>query len=313
MMPVVGEYGILILFGIFILIMLALDLGVFQKKAHFPTMKEALSWSVAWIVLSLLFNAFLWYELGSVKGLEFFTGYIIEKALSVDNIFVFIVILSYFAVPKELHHKVLFWGVLGALIFRAIFIVLGAALISTFHWILYIMGVFLIYTAIKLATQKDMDIEPERNPLLRYIRKHFPVTERYEGTHFFIKKNGQKFITPLFLVLIVIETSDIAFATDSIPAIFAVSKDPIIVFTSNIFAILGLRALYFVLVNFMKKFHYLQLGLSFVLGFIGAKMLIEPWIEIHIAISLLVIFGILTVSILSSLVRTRRISSNKHP
>jgi tellurite resistance protein TerC len=308
MIPIVGEYGILILFGIFVMIMLALDLGVFQKKAHFPSMKEALAWSITWIILSFLFNAFLWYDLGSVKALEFFTGYVIEKALSVDNIFVFIVILTYFAVPKDLHHKVLFWGVFGALVFRAIFIVLGAALISAFHWILYLLGVFLIYTAIKLATQKEMHVEPERNPLLRYIRKHFPVTERFEGTHFFIKKNNRRFVTPLFLVLIVIETSDIAFATDSIPAIFAISKDPIIVFTSNIFAILGLRALYFVLVNFMKKFHYLQLGLSFVLGFIGAKMLVEPWIEVHIAISLCVIFGILLCSILASVVRSQRLS-----
>jgi len=215
-------------------------------------------------------------------------------------------------VPKDLHHKVLFWGVLGALFFRAIFIVVGAALISAFHWILYLLGIFLIYTAIKLAVQKEMHVEPEHNPVLRFIRKRFPVTERYEGNRFFVKRNKQWYITPLLLVLVVIETSDIAFATDSIPAIFAISKDPIIVFTSNIFAILGLRALYFVLVNVMKKFHYLQLGLSFVLGFIGLKMLIESWIEIPIIVSLGVIFGILFVAILSSLLRTYRRSRGYH-
>jgi tellurite resistance protein TerC len=312
MIPTVSENVLLMLFGIFVLIMLALDLGVFQKKAHFPPMKEAIGWSITWIALSLLFNTYLWYNLGSVKALEFFTGYLVEKALSVDNIFVFIVILTYFSVPKDLHHKVLFWGVLGALFFRAIFIVVGAALISAFHWILYLLGIFLIYTAIKLAVQKEMHVEPEHNPVLRFIRKRFPVTERYEGNRFFVKRNKQWYITPLLLVLVVIETSDIAFATDSIPAIFAISKDPIIVFTSNIFAILGLRALYFVLVNVMKKFHYLQLGLSFVLGFIGLKMLIESWIEIPIIVSLGVIFGILFVAILSSLLRTYRRSRGYH-
>ncbi|MFI5251085.1 MAG: TerC family protein [Bacteroidota bacterium] len=309
MIPGFGEYGILIIFGIIIVIVLALDLGVFQKKAHFPSMKEALAWSVAWIILSLLFNVYVFFTLGHVKGLEFFTGYLIEKALSVDNIFVFIVILTYFAVPKELQHKVLFWGVLGALLFRGIFIVLGAALIANFHWILYLLGAFLIYTAVKLAFQEGIEIEPENNPVLRYFKKHFPITDGYEGTHFFRRRDNRQYITPLFLVLVVIETSDIAFATDSIPAIFAISKDPIIVFTSNIFAVLGLRSLYFVLANFMKKFHYLQIGLSIVLGFIGAKMLVEHWIEIPIAISLCVIFGILLISILLSILRTKRQAS----
>jgi len=281
--------------------MLALDLGVFQRKAHFPYMKEALAWSIVWVVISLLFNLYIWYDFGTQKALEFFTGYIVEKALSVDNIFVFIVIFSYFSVPADYQHKVLFWGVLSAIIMRAIFIVAGAALIAQFHWILYIFGVFLIYTAVKLARQKETEVHPERNPLVRFARKFFPVTSEYHGSKFFVRIDGKRYATPLFIVLVMIESTDVAFATDSIPAIFAITQDIFIIYTSNIFAILGLRALYFVLANFMKKFRYLKLGLSIILGFIGAKMLIEPFFDLPIEISLIVILAVLTLSVIASL------------
>lgn len=281
--------------------MLVVDLGIFQRKAHFPYMKEALAWSIVWIVLSLLFNLYIWINLGSIKALEFLTGYVVEKALSVDNIFVFIVIFSYFAVPADFQHKVLFWGVLSAIIMRAIFIVAGAALIAKFHWILYVFGVFLIITAVRLAVQAETEVHPERNPFIRFCRKFFPITQNYEGPQFFVRKEGKRYLTPLFLVLVMIESTDLAFATDSIPAIFAITRDTFIIYTSNIFAILGLRALYFVLANFMKKFRYLKAGLSLVLAFIGVKMLIEPWIAIPIHYSVLIIFGILTVAVAVSL------------
>ncbi|MBI5476762.1 MAG: TerC family protein [Ignavibacteriales bacterium] len=280
--------------------MLALDLGVFQKKAHFPSMKEALGWTAFWISLAILFGLFIWYERGSVKELEFFTGYVVEEALSVDNVFVFIVIFSYFSVPKNAQHKVLFWGILGAIIFRAIFIVAGAALISQFHWIIYLLGAFLIFTAIKLAVQRETEVHPEHNPLIKLARKIFPVTKDYSGEKFFVKQNGRRYATPLLLVLLMIESTDIAFATDSIPAIFAITQDTFIIYTSNIFAILGLRSLYFVASGFMKEFRYLKYGLSVVLGFIGVKMLIEPWFQIPILSSLAAIFIIIATSILTS-------------
>ncbi len=296
-----SESLLLILFNVFIILMLVLDLGIIQRRAHFPSMKEAIGWSILWISLALLFDLFIWYEFGSVKALEFFTGYVVEQALSVDNVFVFIVILTYFAVPHEVQHKVLFWGVLSAIVFRAAFIVLGAALVAKFHWILYLLGGFLIVTAVKLSMQGESEVHPERNPFVKFARKIFPVTQGYEGSRFFIRKEGKFFITPLFLVLLMIETTDVAFATDSIPAIFAITRDTVIIYTSNIFAVLGLRSLYFVVAGFMKEFRYLKYGLSVVLGFIGAKMLIEPWLEIHIGLSLGIIFGIIIVSILISL------------
>jgi len=282
--------------------MLALDLGVIQRKAHFPTMKEALSWTFVWISLAILFGLYIWYDLGSSKALEFYTGYVVEEALSVDNVFVFIVIFSYFAVPKNAQHKVLFWGVLSAIILRALFIVAGAALISKFHWILYLLGIFLIFTAIKLAVQKDTEVHPEHNPFIKLARKLFPVTKDYVGEKFFVRLNNKGYITPLFLVLLMIESTDIAFATDSIPAIFAITRDTFIIYTSNIFAILGLRSLYFVVAGFMKQFRFLKYGLSIVLGFIGIKMLIEPWYKIPILSSLCVIFSIITLSILISII-----------
>ncbi|MBI3194750.1 MAG: TerC family protein [Ignavibacteriae bacterium] len=306
-----SETLITVLFLVFVLAVLIIDLGVFQRKAHFPKFKEALVWSSVWISLALLFNVFVYFRFGEELALQFFTGYVIEKALSVDNIFVFILIFSYFAVPSELQHKVLFWGVIGAIIFRAIFILLGAALIEQFHWILYLFGAFLVFTAIKLAMQKgDDEIKPEKNPFVKFCKKIFPITPHYEGSKFFIRKNGKYHMTPLFLVLVVVESTDVAFATDSIPAIFAITRDPFIVFTSNIFAILGLRSLYFVLANFMKKFRFLKIGLSVVLGFIGLKMLVE-FFDVHIPIvaSLLTICFVLLTSVLTSILIPER---NKH-
>jgi len=292
---------VLVLFNIFILSMLALDLGIVQKRAHFPSMKEALGWTVVWVCLAILFGLFIWYERGSNKALEFYTGYVVEEALSVDNVFVFIVIFSFFSVPKHAQHKVLFWGILGAIIFRATFIVAGAALISQFHWILYLLGAFLVFTAIKLAVQKETEVHPEHNPLIRFARKILPVTKDYEGEKFLVRQKGKRYMTPLLLVLLMIESTDIAFATDSIPAIFAITQDTFIIYTSNIFAILGLRSLYFVVAGFMKQFKYLKYGLSLVLGFIGIKMLVEPWYKVSIIISLVAIFGIITISIVASI------------
>lgn len=286
--------------------MLALDLGIVQRKAHFPAMKEAIGWSAVWISLALLFDIFIWYDLGPTKALEFLTGYIVEQALSVDNVFVFIVIFTYFAVPKESQHKVLFWGILGAIVFRATFIVLGVSLVAKFHWILYALGAFLVFTAIKLALQEETQVDPERNPFVRYARKIFPLTDRYHESKFFVTNNGTRFATPLFLVLVMIETTDIAFATDSIPAIFAITRDTIIIYTSNIFAILGLRSLYFVVSGMMKEFRYLKYGLSVVLAFIGIKMLIEPFLGIPISYSLLSIFGTLAIAVIASIIADKK-------
>lgn len=294
---------ILILFILLVMVMLVLDLGVFQKRAHFPTLKEAGIWSAVWFILAMLFCLFIGLNRGSAKALEYLTGYLVEEALSIDNVFVFIVILTYFSVPKEVHHTVLFWGVLSAIVFRAVFIVLGSALVSQFHWILYLLGAFLIVTSIKLALQRDAGVDPARNPLIRLARKFLPVTQHYEGRKFFVRAGGKKMMTPLFLVLLTIETTDVAFATDSIPAIFAITRDPFIIFTSNIFAVLGLRSLYFLLAGVMGKFRFLKYGLSAVLAFIGAKMLIEPWLEIPILVSLIVIFCVLLAATLASILR----------
>ena len=269
-------------------------------------MKEAIGWSAVWIILALLFDIFIWYDLGPTKALEFLTGYIVEQALSVDNVFVFIVIFTYFAVPKESQHKVLFWGILGAIIFRATFIVLGVSLVAKFHWILYALGAFLVFTAIKLAIQEEAQVNPERNIFVRYARKIFPLTDRYHESKFFVRNDGTRFATPLFLVLVMIETTDIAFATDSIPAIFAITRDTFIIYTSNIFAIVGLRSLYFVVSGMMKEFRYLKYGLSVVLAFIGIKMLIEPFVGIPISYSLLSIFGTLAIAVIASIIADKK-------
>lgn len=281
--------------------MLALDLGIIQRKAHFPSLKEAIAWTLFWVTLALLFSLFIYSTRGSQKGLEFLAGYIVEEALSVDNVFVFIVIFTYFAVPREVQHKVLFWGILGAVIFRAAFIIAGAALVAKFHWILYLLGIFLIFTAIKLMVQGEAEVHPENNPLIRFARKYLPVTDNYVGSRFFVQRNGKIHATPLFLVLLMIESTDIAFATDSIPAIFAITQDTFIIYTSNICAILGLRALYFVVAGFMKQFKYLRYGLSVVLGFIGMKMLIEPFVHIPIVLSLVTIFSVISASVIISI------------
>ncbi len=281
--------------------MLIIDLGVAQRKAHFPSMKEAIGWTALWVFLALCFGAFLWFDRGSAKALEYFSGYLVEEALSVDNVFVFVVILTYFAVPHEHQHTVLFWGVLSAIIFRALFIVAGSALVAKFHWVLYILGAFLLLTALKLVRQNDVQIQPEKNPVLRLARRFFPVTESYVGGKFLVRRDGRLALTPLLLVLLVVETTDIAFATDSIPAIFALTRDTTIIYTSNIFAVLGLRALYFAVAGFMRQFRFLRYGLSAVLGFIGIKMLIDHWVEIHILWSLITIFTLIAISVAASL------------
>lgn len=290
-------------FTLFVLAMLALDLGVFHRKAHEVSVREALAWTAVWISLALLFNVGVYIGFGPTHALEFLTGYVIEKALSVDNIFVFIVVFSAFAVPARLQHRVLFWGILGALVMRAIFIVLGAALLQKFHWVIYLFGAFLVFTGIKLLLQRGKEVHPERNPLFRAFRRFVPSVGHYRGDHFTVVEDGKRYATPLLLVLVAIESTDIVFALDSIPAIFAVTRDPFIVYTSNIFAILGLRALFFALAGMMGKFHYLTVGLSLVLVFVGVKMLVSGAYKIPILVSLGVIVGLLVGSIAASLLR----------
>lgn len=290
-----------IIFTIFIIGMLILDMRLFQRTAHFPSFREALFWSIFWILLALLFNVGIWIFQSNHKAIEFLTGYIVEKSLSVDNIFVFIVIFSYFGIPKEYQHKILFWGILGAIVFRMLFIAAGAALISTFHWIIYVFGAFLVLTAIKLAFKQDSQVHPEKNIVLKIAKKIFPVTQDITGEKFFVRINGKLFATPLFLVLLVIESTDIVFAVDSIPAIFGITHDVFIVYTSNIFAILGLRALYFLIAGLMIRLKYLQTGLAFVLGFIGVKMLIADIYKVPTIYSLFIIFIILATAFIASL------------
>ncbi|HUV01761.1 MAG TPA: TerC family protein [Bacteroidales bacterium] len=288
-------------FHIFIFLMLGLDLGVFHKKTHKVPIKEAVVWFAVWVILALLFNLFVFFEFGKAKALEFFTGYLIEKSLSVDNIFVFILIFSYFSVKDQYQHKILFWGIIGALIMRGIFIFTGVALINRFHWIVIIFGAFLVYSGIKMLLHKDAEVDPDKNTLVRFFRKYFPVSETQHGDRLFIRQNGRLFATPLFVVLLVIESSDLIFAVDSIPAILAISKDTFIVYTSNIFAILGLRSLYFAVSGIMKYFRYLRVGLAFVLSFVGLKMLASYFeFEVTTLLSLSIIIIILLVSILAS-------------
>ena len=306
-------------FNLFVLFMLALDLGVFHRKAHVVSAKEAIIWSVVWISLSLVFNTVIylfWDRMvpnssytNTEAALAFFTGYLIEKSLSVDNIFVFILIFSYFAVPAAYQHRVLFWGILGALIMRGILIAVGAVLIKEFHWIIYIFGAFLIFTGIRMALHRDEEMHPEKNPVVRFFRKIMPVTQDFEGDKFFVRRAGTLMATPLFLVLLIVESTDLVFAVDSIPAIFAVTQDPFIVYTSNVCAILGLRALYFLLANVMDKFQYLKLGLSAVLTFVGIKMVIVDFYKIPVGVSLGVIASILAISIVASLWKARNSSS----
>jgi tellurite resistance protein TerC len=288
-------------FNLFVLAMLALDLGVFHRKAHVIKIKEALVWSGVWITLALLFNLGIYLWRGQETALEFLAGYLIEKSLSVDNIFVFLLIFSYFGVPPLYQHKVLFWGILGALIMRAVFIATGITLIEKFHWTIYLFGAILVLTGVKMALQKDRKIQPERNPVIRLFRRCVPVTEDYAQDKFFIKRAGRYLATPLFIVLIVVETTDVIFAVDSIPAILAITLDPFIVYTSNVFAILGLRALYFALSGVMELFHHLHYGLSVVLVFVGTKMLLTDLYKIPVSIALSVVAGILLVSVMASI------------
>jgi len=289
-----------------VLFMLALDLGVFHRKAHTVSFKEAAVWSVVWVVVALVVNGIVWAWLGHQKALEFFTGYLVEKALSADNIFVFAVLFNYFAVPPEYRHRVLFWGVLGAIVFRLTFILAGTALLKKFHWVVYVFGLIVIVSGIKLLLRKDEEIDPERNPVLRLARKFLPITPNYQGQKFFVRLSGKLYATPLTLVLLVVESTDIVFAVDSIPAIFAITRDPFIVFTSNVCAILGLRALYFLLEGMMRLFRYLDEGLAVILVFIGVKMLVSEFYKIPTWVALGFVAVVLTITIALSLMAERR-------
>ncbi len=289
-------------FNLFIIAMLVLDLKVFHRRPHEIRMREALGWSAFWIALSLLFNLGVYIWLGRQAGLEFLTGYIIEKSLSVDNIFVFLVIFSYFRVPPLYQHKILFWGVLGALVLRAVFILAGITLINSFHWIIYVFGAFLVVSGIKFALEKDKEIDPEKNIILRIFRRVMPISDQYDGARFITKVDARRLATPLLVVLLVVETTDVIFAVDSIPAILAITRDAFIVYTSNVFAILGLRALYFVLSRLKEIFHHLHYGLSIILVFVGIKMLLAEVYEIPISIALGAVGGILALSIVLSLI-----------
>jgi tellurite resistance protein TerC len=288
-----------------VIILLVLDLCVFHRKARTIKIREALLLSTFWIILALVFNVVIYFWRGSEDALRFFTGYLLEKSLSVDNLFVFLLIFSYFRVPSEYQHKILFWGILGALIMRAIFIILGITLLQRFHWIIYIFGAFLVLTGIKMAFQKDKEIHPEKNIILKAFKKLFPVSENYSESRFFIKGTAGLMATPLLVVLLVVETTDIIFAVDSVPAILAITQDTFIVYTSNVFAMLGLRALFFVLSGIMRLFHYLHYGLSIMLVFIGVKMLISEVYKIPILITLSLVALILVICILLSIIRNR--------
>lgn len=307
-------------FNLFVILMLALDLGVFHRKSHVVGVKEALYWSAVWIGLALIFNALIYsgiiggYEteaLQQQKGLEFLTGYLIEKSLSIDNIFVFLLIFTFFKVPALYQHKVLFWGIIGALVMRAIFIFAGVALIEKFHWIIYVFGAFLIITGINMIRNKDKEMDPEKSLVLRMFRKVFPVHNEYVGSKFFVTINGKRYATLLFVVLIFIEFTDLIFAVDSIPAILAITSDPFIVYTSNVFAILGLRSLYFALADIMHRFKYLVYGLAAVLMFVGLKMCLVDIYKIPVVVSLIVIAVILTTSIFYSMYRTKNPVNDK--
>jgi tellurite resistance protein TerC len=292
-------------FNLFVLFALALDLGVFHRKAHKIKIREAAFWTVVWMGLALSFGYFLCHWYGPQRGLEYFTGYIIEKALSMDNLFVFLVIFRAFQVDEQVQHRVLEWGILGALVMRGIMIAAGAALISRFHWILPVFGIFIVYTGLHMLWKHGKQVRYERNPIFRFASTHLRVTTEYHGTSFFVRQAGQLFATPLFLVLLVIEISDVTFAVDSIPAIFGITRDPFIVYTSNVFAILGLRALYFLLADLLQYLRYLAYGLALVLIFIGVKMVVEPWFHISVRVSLSVVAGILLVATVVSLLAGR--------
>jgi tellurite resistance protein TerC len=305
-METVGTPALYAGFIAFVLAMLALDLGVFHKHAHVIRFREALGWSVVWVSLALLFNLGVWLKFGHKTGMEFLTGYVIEKSLSVDNIFVIVLIFSSLGIPAVHQHRVLFWGILSALVLRALMIFAGTALLARFHWLIYVFGGFLVFTGVKILLQKGGDENPEDSWAMKWVRRAIPTTPRFDGSHFFTVENGRRLATPLFLALVLVELTDAVFALDSIPAIFAVTLDPFIVFTSNIFAILGLRSLFFLLAGMVEKFRYLKLGLSAVLIFVGTKMIVVEKIKIHPALSLLIITLMLGISIVASIRRARR-------
>ncbi|MBA4144176.1 MAG: hypothetical protein C0523_00315 [Cytophaga sp.] len=302
---VIESHYLWIAFNLFVLGMLVLDLGVFHRKAHAVTVKEALIWTGVWISLAMGFNVFIYYYFGSEKAYEFLTGYVIEKSLSVDNIFVFIMVFSYFSVSSSAQHKVLFWGIAGALVMRIVFILVGIELIHRFHWLIYVFGAFLVYTGIKFLTQKEEVIRMENNPVVKLMRKIFRVTPDFVGESFFTRIDNQIWITPLFIVVIIIEASDLIFAVDSIPAVLAISDDPFIVYTSNVFAILGLRSLYFALAGIEKYFRNLKYGLAVILIFVGTKMALTDVYKISVGLSLGVIVAVLALSVLTSLIKRR--------
>jgi len=295
-----------IVFGVVVVVMLALDLGVFHRKAHVIRTREAAIWSAVWISVALLFNLGIYFHSGSDRALEFFQAWLIEKALSVDNLFVFLVAFSYFAVPAHLQHRVLFWGIIGALITRGIFIAIGAALLANFHWVIYIFGAFLIFTALRLLRGGEEEPHPEKNPVLRLFRRFVRLTPEYVGAHFFLRQNGVLYATPLLMVLVVIEATDVVFAVDSIPAVFGVTNDVFIVYTSNIFAVLGLRALCFLVASVVARLKYLRPALALVLAFIGGKMLLSNKFRIPNWISLVVIGGLIGGAAAISLIASRK-------
>jgi tellurite resistance protein TerC len=306
-----GEAILWIVFGILIPVMLALDLGVFHRSAHAVKIKEALTWSAVWISLALLFDLGVYLLLGHEKALNFFTGYLVEESLSVDNLFVFLLIFTYFSVPSHYQHRVLFWGIVGAIFMRGIFIATGLTILKYLDWVIYIFGAFLVYTAFRLAFNKEEEeIRPEKNPVLRLFRRFVPLTRRYHGQRFLVKAKGvrRRLATPLLMILLVIETTDIIFAMDSVPAVISITQDPFIVYTSNILAVMGLRSLYFALANVIEKFYYLNYGLAVILAFLGLKMIITKLfnVELPVTISLGVVVGILVIAGLLSLIRSKR-------
>jgi tellurite resistance protein TerC len=301
------NFWLWLVFGAIIVILLVIDLGLVNRKSHVVTTRQAAIWVAIWVALALIFNLVVYHWKGPQSALEYFTGYIIEYSLSVDNLFVFIILFTTFAVAKVHQHRVLFWGIIGALILRGILIVCGVVLIERFFWVAYIFGAFLIYTGIKIAVKKESDPDPEKNPVLRLARKVLPISRGDHQGKFMLRQSGKFFFTPLFLVLIVVETTDLVFALDSVPAIFGITHDPFVIYTSNIFAIMGLRSLYFLLANAMGKFHFLTHALSVILVFIGVKMVINHFYEVPIAISLAVVVGLLVIAVVLSIIREKQL------
>jgi tellurite resistance protein TerC len=293
------------IFGGVVLVMMVLDLGVLHRTPHAVRVREALLWSGIWVGLALGFMVLVYVQRGPTVALEFLTCYLIEESLSVDNLFVFLVIFTYFQVPKQYHHKALFWGIIGAMVMRAAFILVGVAVIQRFQWLIYVLGGLLVVTGIKMGIERERKIEPERNPVLRLFRRFFPVTEGYEEDRFFVRREGRLFATPLFVVLLVIETTDVVFAIDSVPAALAISLDPFVVYTSNVFAIMGLRSLYFALAGLMPMFAYLHYGLSAILVLTGLKMITAKWFHPPIGWALGAVGGILVVSVAASVIASR--------